>query len=146
MIFFGSQNNDIEFFFDSHTFLTSEDDYGHLNLTGKEWVAFRLGHTGVINAVEVDTLHFKCNYPDACKLEGCFIPEEEEEKILNSENGPWETILSNQKLMPNKPHFFSGPTMIQTHSPVNVVRLSIYPDGGISRLRLWGHKYLQKGE
>jgi len=123
-----------------------EDFNGHLKLTGKEWVAFRLGHTGVINAVEVDTHHFKCNFPDSCLLEGCFIPDGEEEKILKMEDEPWVTILPSQKLLPNKPHYFSGSTMIQTHSPVNVVRLSIYPDGGISRLRLWGHKSLPKGE
>jgi len=122
-----------------------EEDYnGHLKVVGKEWAAFRLGHIGVINAVEVDTHHFKCNFPDACLLEGCFIPEGEEEKILKMENEPWVTILPSQKLLPNKPHYFSGSTMIETHSPVNVIRLAITPDGGISRLRLWGHKFLPK--
>jgi len=124
-----------------------EDFNGHLKVTGNEWAAFRLGHTGVINAVEVDTHHYKCNFPDACLLEGAFVPEGADlEKILKMEDEPWVMILPSQKLLPNKPHYFSGSTMIQSHSPVNVVRLVISPDGGISRLRLWGHKHLPKGE
>lgn len=115
-------------------------------MSGKEWAAFRLGHTGVINAVEVDTHHFKCNFPDSCYLEGCYIPAGEEEKILKMEGEPWVTILPSQKLLPNKPHYFSGVSMIQTHSPINVVRLIISPDGGIGRLRLWGHKAQLKSE
>jgi len=117
-----------------------EEDYnGQLKVTGKEWATFRLGHVGIITAVEVDTHHFKCNFPDSCYLEGCFIPPGDEERLLKKEGEPWVTILSSQKLLPNKPHYFSGAQMIQAHSPINACRLVMAPDGGISRLRLWGH-------
>ena len=108
-------------------------------MTGKEWAAFRLGHIGIITAVEVDTHHFKCNFPDSCLLEGCYIPAGEEDRLLKLEGEPWMTILSSQKLLPHKPHYFSGAQMISPHTPINVVRVVMAPDGGISRLRLWGH-------
>ena len=120
--------------------ISTEDYNGRLKVTGKEWAAFRLGHVGIVTAVEVDTHHFKCNFPDSCLLEGCYIgPGQSEDEILKMNGEPWVTILPNQILLPNKPHYFSGAEMIQSHSPVNVIRLVISPDGGISRLRIWGH-------
>ena len=95
--------------------LFSEDYNGQLKVTGKEWATFRLGHVGIITAVEVDTHHFKCNFPDSCYLEGCFIPPGDEERLLKKEGEPWVTILPSQKLLPNKPHYFSGAQMIQPH-------------------------------
>ena len=57
---------------------------------------------------------------------------------MKMEGEPWKTILSNQKLLPNKPHYFSG-EIIQPHGTINLIRLVMAPDGGISRLRVWGH-------
>ncbi|XP_046445187.1 allantoicase-like [Daphnia pulex] len=119
--------------------ILEEDVNGHLLVTGKEWACFRLGHSGIVTAVEVDTHHFKCNFPDYCLLEGCYAPPGEEEKIMKMEGEPWKTILSNQKLLPNKPHYFSGASIIHPHGTVNLIRLIMAPDGGISRLRVWGH-------
>ena len=48
-------------------------------------------------------------------LEGCFIPPGDEERLLKKEGEPWVTILPSQKLLPNKPHYFSGAQMIQPH-------------------------------
>lgn len=120
-------------------FSFTEDPNGHIVVTGKEWAVFRLGHPGTVTAVEVDTHHFKCNFPDHCLLEGCYAPPGEEEKIMAAEGEPWTTILSKQKLLPNKPHYFSGASLIQPHGKLNLIRLVIAPDGGISRLRVWGN-------
>lgn len=120
-------------------FAHTEDTLGHLIVTGKEWACFRLGHPGIVTAVEVDTHHFKCNFPDFCLLEGCYAPPGEEEATMKIEGDPWKTILSNQKLLPNKPHYFSGANIIQPHGTINLIRLVMAPDGGISRLRVWGH-------
>lgn len=57
---------------------------------------------------------------------------------MKTEGEPWQKILPTKKLLPHKSHYFSGSSMILDHSPINIVRLSIAPDGGISRLRLWG--------
>ena len=62
----------------------------------------------------------------------------EEERLMNVEGEPWQKILPTQKLFPHKSHYFSGSSMILNHGPINLVRITISPDGGVSRLRLWG--------
>lgn len=115
-------------------------------MTGKEWACFRLGYPGVVTAVEVDTNHFKCNFPDFCFLEGCFAPLGEEKKLMKLEGKPWKIILSHQKLLPHKQLYFSGSSSIQPHETINLIRLVIAPDGGVSRLRVWGNVSLPKSK
>nr|XP_057928126.1 allantoicase isoform X3 [Doryrhamphus excisus] len=113
------------------------DQRGILQLPGHEWAVFRLGHVGVIRAVEVDTAHFKGNFPDSCKVEVCTLTPEEEAQCLatNWNSGKWRILLPTQKLRPDDNHMFN---MDATHSPATHARLIIAPDGGVSRLRLWG--------
>jgi allantoicase len=49
----------------------------------------------------------------------------------------WSTILGETKLSANKRHYFSG-RQLQSAGPVSHVRLNIFPDGGVSRLRVHG--------
>lgn len=101
----------------------------------RDWVIIRLAHKGIIERILVDTGHFKGNYPDSCLLEGCQINTSEEEK-LNTDATRWTTILPQSKLSADHEHYFEKE--IVKHEPITHVRLSIFPDGGISRLRLWG--------
>jgi len=101
----------------------------------KDWVIVRLAHQGVIEKVLIDTCHFKGNYPDSCFIEGCNISIKDEEK-LNSLDIQWETILAQSKLQADHEHYFERE--IVTKEPYTHVRLTILPDGGVSRMRLWG--------
>ena len=101
----------------------------------KDWVIVRLAHEGVIEKVMIDTCHFKGNYPDSCFIEGCNISQKDEEK-LNSLDVTWETILPQSKLQADHEHYFEKE--IVTKEPYTHVRLTIMPDGGVSRMRLWG--------
>lgn len=96
----------------------------------RDWVIVRLAHKGNIQKVVVDTNHFKGNYPDSCMLEGCISTNDD------TENMKWETVLPQVKLQAHHEHFFEKE--INHRGPFTHVRLSIFPDGGISRLRLWG--------
>ena len=49
----------------------------------------------------------------------------------------WSTILPETKLSANKRHFYSG-KQLQSIGAVSHVRLNIFPDGGVSRLRIHG--------
>ena len=101
----------------------------------RDWVIVRLAHKGIITKALVDTLHFKGNYPDSCLLEGCNIPIEQEDE-LSGNNIKWVTFLPQSKLYIDQENFFEQELVgndIFTH-----VRLSIFPDGGVSRMRLWG--------
>jgi len=73
-------------------------------------------------------------------VEGCLAQAGEEEKLLKMEGEPWKTILSRQKLQPHKSHYFSGSDEIQgQQETINLIRFVIAPDGGVSRLRIWGN-------
>lgn len=97
----------------------------------RDWVIIRLARKGVVKKINVDTCHFKGNYPDSCSIEGAITTDE------NLETATWKTILPQQKLEADHEHFFTD-EIISTE-PFSHVRLNIFPDGGVSRLRLWGH-------
>ncbi|XP_017311697.1 allantoicase [Ictalurus punctatus] len=119
------------------------DKKGILQVPGFEWAVFRLGHPGVISRIEIDTNHFKGNFPDWCQIEACRLTPEEEQTYIKhkwiSDKGPtWKILLRPRKLKPHYRHLCSGECVLQC-GRVSHVRLVIAPDGGVSRLRLWGH-------
>jgi allantoicase len=99
----------------------------------RDWVIIRLTHEGVVDKIIIDTHHFKGNYPDSCLVEGCNIPVTNESK-LNMAEIQWQTILPQSKLSADYEHNFES----VSKNPFTHVRLSIFPDGGISRMKLWG--------
>jgi allantoicase len=99
-----------------------------------DWAIVRLGHPGVISKIEIDTNHYKGNYPDRASLEGCFAPSVIADNLPGM---PWETIVPETKMSANKRHFFSAKEL-QATGPFSHVRLNMFPDGGISRLRVHG--------
>ncbi|RYY90976.1 MAG: allantoicase [Chitinophagaceae bacterium] len=99
----------------------------------RDWVILRLAHPGIINKVSVDTAHFKGNYPDRCSLEA--LRADSDAEALRAD-APWEPLLPEQKLAADSIHDFMNE--IAATGPVTHVRLNIFPDGGVSRLRLYG--------
>jgi len=101
----------------------------------RDWVIVRLAHKGSVEKILIDTCHFKGNYPDSCLIEGCNISNNDESKLETSEIN-WVTILPKVKLGADLEHYFENE--ITSKDVFTHVRLSIFPDGGISRMRLWG--------
>lgn len=101
----------------------------------KDWVIIRLAHKRTIEKISVDTCHFKGNYPDSCLIEGCSILQEQENK-LDTDEIKWTTILRQSKLSADQEHYFEKE--IVSEDAFTHVRLTIFPDGGVSRMRLWG--------
>lgn len=99
----------------------------------RDWVILKLAKKGTIERIIVDTCHFKGNYPDTCSIEGCVAGKDED--VVN-DSVQWQMILPAQKLNADNEHEFVKE--IQNTSPFSHVRLNIFPDGGISRLRLFG--------
>lgn len=102
---------------------------------GYDWVIIALGHTGRIARVEVDTAHFKGNYPDQCALQAAAVPGGGAAAIA-AQSLYWETLLPKQPLQADRLHRFENE--LDDLGPVSHVRFCIYPDGGVARLRLWG--------
>jgi len=101
---------------------------------GNDWAIVRLGATGIVSKVEIDTNHYKGNYPDRASLEGCLAPGASLDRLHTA---VWSMILSETKLSANMRHFYSG-NRLQPIGAVSHVRLNIFPDGGVSRLRIHG--------
>jgi allantoicase len=99
----------------------------------RDWVILKLAHPGIIERIIVDTYHFKGNYPDSCSIEAC---DSNNDESVITDKANWQTILPNQKLSADSEHEYSKEIM--EHSGVSHVRLNIFPDGGVSRLRLFG--------
>ena len=101
----------------------------------RDWVIIKMATPGTIEDIMVDTCHFKGNYPDTCSIEACMSSNDEE--VINNKVD-WEIILPAQKLSANHEHKYSSE--ITGKGIYSHVRLNIFPDGGISRLRLFGKK------
>jgi allantoicase len=101
----------------------------------RDWVIVRLAHKGTIEKILIDTCHFKGNYPDSCLIEGCVMDHKKENRLADKDV-EWTTILPQSKLSADHEHFFEKE--IKDIGPFTHVRLLIFPDGGISRMRLWG--------
>ena len=105
-------------------------------LNNKDWVIVKLAHQGTIKKALIDTCHFKGNYPDSCMIEGCKI-EAGKRVDMQSDEIKWETILPQTKLQADHEHYYEK-ELENTDIKFTHVRLTIFPDGGISRMRLWG--------
>ncbi|HYH78623.1 MAG TPA: allantoicase [Longimicrobium sp.] len=101
---------------------------------GHDWAIVRLAAAGGIHRVEIDTDHFKGNAPDRCRLEGIHAPGADTDALVASTE--WRTLLPETKLQPHTR--FRWEDEVADVGPVTHVRLSIHPDGGIARMRLFG--------
>lgn len=101
---------------------------------GFDWSIIRLGLTGIIRGVVVDTSHFKGNYPESCSLEACAIDGLPTTEQLTSDSIEWTEILPQSNLNGDSPNPFS----IDSDSRWTHLRFKIFPDGGVARLRVFG--------
>ncbi|MFD7968675.1 allantoicase [Streptomyces clavifer] len=90
---------------------------------GNDWIRYRLAARSEIRAVEIDTAYLKGNAAGWATL-----------SVSDGEGEEWTEILPRTRLQPDTNHRFVLP------EPVcgTRVRIDIFPDGGISRLRLFG--------
>jgi allantoicase len=106
---------------------------------GHDWAVVRLGIPGVIRRVELNTAHYKGNYPDSASIEAAVVPDDSRGVSADSATraiADWKAVLAGTKLQADHLHVFEGevaPGVAATH-----VRLNIFPDGGVSRFRVFG--------
>jgi len=92
--------------------------------SGHDWVIVQLATEGHVKRVELDTNHFKGNYPDTASIEG------------SQDGDTWTEVLPRTKLQAHTRHFFIE--KLRNDGPFTQLRLNVYPDGGVSRMRVWG--------
>jgi allantoicase len=105
---------------------------------GPDWSIVKLAALGNVEKVIVDTCHFKGNFPDTFKLQGININSDE----FNNANAEldWQTIIPQTKLYAHREHLFINEITADKLQQFTHVKLSIYPDGGISRMRVMGKR------
>jgi allantoicase len=107
---------------------------------GHDWVILQLGHHGKIHHVDIDTAHFKGNFPHQVSIQGSLLRGEWDAHVV-SQSIYWPSLLEPQFLKADSEHRFQ--TVLRDLGPVSHVRVNIHPDGGVSRVRLFGR--LERG-
>lgn len=102
---------------------------------GNDWCIIELGQVGEIGEVLIDTAHFKGNYPDRCSLQAARVSAGTVDSII-TQSQFWQELLPPQKLEMDSEHGFRDE--VQPLGRVSHVRVNIFPDGGLSRVRLLG--------
>ena len=99
---------------------------------GNDWTIVRLARRGVIERVELDTDHFKGNAPGSVMLESWDSGDIRAK--FDAGKADWSTLVPESPAHPHARHHFH----VADKKPATHVRLNIYPDGGVARLRLCG--------
>jgi allantoicase len=96
---------------------------------GNEWLIVRLTGQSVVALAEIDTSGYAGNPPGAAALAGI-----DTTASSLDDASAWFPLLPRTPLLPDTPHRFR----LRELRPVTHVRLDVFPDGGIARLRLHG--------
>ena len=105
------------------------------NQPGHDWLLMQLSEPGILSRIELDTRHFKGNFPDEARVEGLYWPGAPGHLLASSEG--WEEVLPWVPLSADINHRFAAEQLVET-GPFTHLRLSIFPDGGVSRMRCFG--------
>ncbi len=102
---------------------------------GHDWLIAALGAPGVIARVEIDTAHYRGNFPHAASLQAAMVTVGTDESVVTQAMF-WPVILPEQPMRADHIHVFDMPP----GPAVSHVKLNIHPDGGVSRLRIFGRR------
>ena len=102
---------------------------------GHDWAIIKLARPGHIQAIEIDTSHFKGNFPESCSLEATNTSAALSQDFSDS-SVSWKDVLQRTKLQAHTRHYFDQE--LTDAGVVSHLRFNIFPDGGVSRLRVYG--------
>ena len=103
---------------------------------GFDWVIINSLNGNEIDKIEISTHHFKGNFPSYCSLQAAYLPITNNSKQIVNSSSKWKYLLKNVKLSANKIHTFKNNLMKK--NKINFIKINIFPDGGISRFRIYG--------
>ncbi|UTJ07458.1 allantoicase [Arcobacter roscoffensis] len=103
---------------------------------GYDWGIIELGNSAVVDNIMIDTNFFKGNYPDSFSICSAYLPNTTPSSVI-TQSIFWEDLISSQKLQMNKEHYFDKSFLLH-NKPITHIRINIFPDGGVSRLKLFG--------
>ncbi len=101
---------------------------------GHDWAIVKLGMPGIARGVVIDTSFFTGNYPERASIEGCTVDAAAKPETIAGDGIEWTRLLPESTLKGNT----LNPFPISSSERVTHVRLNIFPDGGVARLRVHG--------
>ena len=102
---------------------------------GFDWCILALGQAGKIEKIEIDTAHFKGNFPAEVSIQAIYIKDATDPQLI-PQSMFWPFLLQAQPMQMDYIHSYIN-EIIQ-HESISHIRVNMIPDGGISRIRLWG--------
>lgn len=106
---------------------------------GHDWAVVHAGIQGTVSRLEIDTAHFKGNFPDSASVEAAMVAEQDggvSADVSTRITATWTPLLPQSKLQADHRHAFEAE--LAPNVPASHLRLNIYPDGGVSRFRVFG--------
>ncbi len=100
---------------------------------GHEWAIIRLGMRGILHHVVINTTHITTSLPVACSVEAIDLPGDPNLVELMRNRSLWTEVVPRTDLRGSGRHGFDVDTVTASH-----LRLVIYPDGGVARIRALG--------
>lgn len=101
-----------------------------------DWTIIKLGVTGAIEKIVVDTAHFRGNFPQ--KVQVFAAPPQP--GVPGHDDIVWAEVLTPQKTGPDKEHEYGLDVLQNTGLLYGFVKLVIIPDGGVKRIRVFGKR------
>ena len=110
-----------------------------------EYCILKLGYPiSNIHSIIIDTKHFKGNYPESVELAGCCIAPTDDDADLDCwahdddmTTIHWYPILHRSRLSPHAQHVYAAHQLRTADTRISHVRVRIFPDGGLSRVRIY---------
>lgn len=102
---------------------------------GYDWCILALGQRAHIQQIDIDTAHFKGNYPAQVSIQAIHVQDASDTQLI-AQSMFWPYLLPAQPMQMDHVHEYIEP--ILAHQQISHIRINMIPDGGISRVRLWG--------
>jgi len=103
---------------------------------GFDWLILNSIDGEKIDKIEISTHHFKGNFPSHCSLQAAYITTKKSLSSIVSGSNKWKTLMNKTMLKANKTHTFRN--VLMKNDKINFIKINIFPDGGISRFRIFG--------
>lgn len=121
-----------------------QNEKGLVDSDLSDWCILKLGQpvTSVARII-LDTKHFRGNYPESVQVEGCyFVTDDKNDDVIvaSPQSAEWLPLLARGRMSPDSEHCFDSAKeqILNAARNVSHVRIRIYPDGGLSRVRVYG--------
>lgn len=103
---------------------------------GNDWGIIELANPAIIDNIMIDTNFFKGNFADKFSICSAYLEDTTDSSVV-TQSMFWEELVAPQKLSMDKEHKFDN-SFLKHNRPVTHLRINIFPDGGISRVKLYG--------